>query len=54
MEHITNESNILLAYKNIKNNKGSKTVGTDNKNIEHLKNMRKDKFIELIQNKFTN
>lgn len=54
MEYITNESNILLAYRNIKNNKGSKTPGTDNKNIEHLKNLRKDEFIELIQNKFSN
>lgn len=54
MDYITNESNILLAYRNIKNNKGSKTAGTDNKNIEHLKNLRKDEFIELIQNKFAN
>ncbi|WP_392486710.1 group II intron reverse transcriptase/maturase [Haloimpatiens sp. FM7315] len=54
MDYVTNENNILLAYRNIKNNKGSKTVGTDNKNIEHLKNLRKDEFIELIQNKFAN
>ncbi|WP_308462467.1 group II intron reverse transcriptase/maturase [Clostridium weizhouense] len=54
MDYITSESNILLAYRNIKNNKGSKTVGTDNKNIEHLKSLRKDEFIELIQNKFSN
>lgn len=54
MEYITSESNILLAYRNIKNNKGSKTVGTDNKNIDYLKNLRKDEFIELIQNKFSN
>ncbi|WP_306469021.1 MULTISPECIES: group II intron reverse transcriptase/maturase [Clostridium] len=54
MDYINNESNILLAYRNIKNNKGSKTVGTDNKSIEHLKNLRKDEFIELIQNKFSN
>lgn len=54
MDYITNESNILLAYRNIKNNKVSKTVGTDNKNIEHLKNLRKDEFIELIQNKLAN
>lgn len=54
MEYITDESNILLAYRNIKNNKGSKTVGTDNKNIEYLKKLGKDEFIELIQNKFSN
>lgn len=51
---ITSESNILLAYRNIKNNKGSKTVGTDNKNIEYLKALKKDEFLELIQNKFSN
>jgi len=54
MDYIVDESNILLAYRNIKNNKGSKTVGTDNKNIEHLKALRKDEFIDLIQNKFSN
>lgn len=54
MEYITNENNILLAFRNIKNNKGSKTVGTDNKNIEHLKNLGKDEFVELIQNKLAN
>lgn len=54
IDYIVDESNILLAYRNIKNNKGSKTVGTDNKNIEHFKALRKDEFIDLIQNKFSN
>lgn len=30
IDYIKDEKNILLAYRNIKNNKGSKTVGTDN------------------------
>ena len=54
MDYITSESNILLAYRNIKNNKGSKTVGTDNKSIEYFKNMQKDIFVKRIQNKFKN
>ncbi|MGL5715873.1 MAG: group II intron reverse transcriptase/maturase [Paraclostridium sp.] len=54
MEYITNENNILLAYRNIKNNKGSKTVGTDNKNIDSLKHLGKDEFVNVIQRKFAN
>ncbi|MGL5348696.1 MAG: group II intron reverse transcriptase/maturase [Peptostreptococcaceae bacterium] len=54
MDYITSENNILLAYRNIKNNKGSKTVGTDNKNIESLKNLSEDEFINLIQRKLEN
>ena len=54
MKHITSEQNILLAYRNIKKNKGSTTVGTDNLDIDHFKIMSKDKFIENITNKFTN
>ncbi|MGL4452875.1 MAG: reverse transcriptase domain-containing protein, partial [Sarcina sp.] len=54
MDYITSENNILLAYRNIKNNKGSTTVGTDNKNIESLKKLSSDEFVTLIQNKFAN
>lgn len=54
MDYITSENNILLAYRNIKNNKGSKTVGTDNRNIEYFKSMDKDVFVKRIQNKFKN
>lgn len=54
MDYITSENNILLAYRNIKNNKGSKTVGTDNRNIEYFKGMGKDVFVKRIQNKFKN
>lgn len=54
MDYITSDNNILLAYRNIKNNRGSKTVGTDNKNIEYFKDMSKDELVKRIQNKFKN
>ena len=34
MQFITSKQNILLAYRNIKKNKGSTTVGTDNLDID--------------------
>ncbi len=54
MQYITSTNNILLAYRNIKKNKGSTTVGTDNLDISYFKNMETEKFVERIQNKFTN
>lgn len=35
-ELICNPQNIMLAYRNIKKNSGSKTAGTDKKTIVHL------------------
>ncbi|MGL5716813.1 MAG: group II intron reverse transcriptase/maturase, partial [Paraclostridium sp.] len=54
MDYIASENNILLAYRNIKSNKGSITAGTDNKNIESLKSLSKDEFVNLMQSKFAN
>jgi len=54
MKYITSRNNILLAYRNIKRNKGSLTVGTDNLNTNYFKDMETEKFVELIQNKFAN
>lgn len=54
MDYITSENNILLAYRNIKNNRGSKTVGTDNKSIAHIKRLKSDEFVMKIQSKFAN
>ncbi|WP_202117429.1 group II intron reverse transcriptase/maturase [Clostridium chromiireducens] len=54
MQYITSKNNILLAYRNIKKNNGSTTVGTDNLNISYFQEMQLDKFIELIQNKLAN
>jgi len=54
MKIIMDENNILLAYRNIKNNKGSNTVGTDGRTIEHYKDWSEEKFVEYFQNKLRN
>ena len=51
---ITSKDNILLAYRNIKNNKGSTTQGIDGKTIDYYKEMNTDEFIEYFQNKLSN
>ena len=54
MKIISCENNILLAYRNIKNNKGSATEGTDGKTIEHYKDWSEGKFVEYFQRKLEN
>lgn len=54
MQAIISENNILLAFRNIKKNKGSTTVGTDNLDISYFKEMETEKFVERIQNKLAN
>ena len=54
MQYIISKNNILLAYRNIKKNKGSTTVGTDNLDISYFKEMETEQFIERIQNKLSN
>jgi len=54
MQHITSKNNILLAYRNIKKNKGSTTVGTDNLDISYFKQMETESFVKRIQNKLAN
>ena len=54
MRIITSEDNILLAFRNIKKNKGSKTKGTDGATIEHYKDLTEAKFVKYFQNKFSN
>lgn len=54
MEMVTSERNILLAYRNLKKNKGSKTAGTDKKTIEDIENLDREEYIKLIRNKFSN
>jgi group II intron reverse transcriptase/maturase len=51
---ISSEDNILLAYRNIKNNKGSKTKGTDGRTIEYYKDWSEEKFVKYIQGKLAN
>lgn len=48
---ITSRENILLAYRNIKANRGSKTRGSDYRTILDVKAEESDKVVELIRNK---
>ena len=54
MPLISSEDNIILAYRNIKINKGSRTKGTDGRTIEHYKNWSEEKFVRHFQGKFAN
>lgn len=54
IQYISSEENILLAYRNIKKNKGSTTVGTDKLKISYYKEWDKDKFVNHFQNKLAN
>ena len=49
MELITTEENIKLAYRNIKKNKGSKTAGIDNKNIQYLERWNTDNLVKYVR-----
>jgi len=46
---ITSKNNILLAYRNIKSNTGSKTKGTDDLTIEEYKVIDEESFIKEIR-----
>jgi len=46
---ITSRNNILLAYRNIKSNIGSRTKGTDGLTIEDYKIINEDTFINEIR-----
>lgn len=49
MELILSRNNILLAYRNIKTNQGSKTPGTDKVTIEDIEKMSVDEVISRIR-----
>jgi RNA-directed DNA polymerase len=49
MELIISDENILLAYRTIKSNKGSKTSSTDEMNIIHFAETEQDTFIQNIK-----
>ena len=53
-ELIITEENIMLAYRNIKTNKGSNTEGTDGKNIFQYKNISSSELIELVRSRIEN
>lgn len=46
---ISKRENILLAYRNIKRNKGSHTAGTNHRTIEFWEQMPEDDFVNYIQ-----
>lgn len=54
MPVISCENNILLAYRNIKNNKGSATKGTDGRTVEHYKGWPEAKFVQYFKGKLAN
>ena len=49
MELILSRDNILLAYRNMKANKGSYTAGTDNRNITEIGQMAPDTVVEKVR-----
>ncbi|MBM7557914.1 group II intron reverse transcriptase/maturase [Halanaerobacter jeridensis] len=51
MEHITSRKNILLAYRNIKRNTGSKTRGTNNTTIEDLEKWTSQEIVDYVRNR---
>lgn len=54
MDLITSESNILLAYRKIKRNKGSKTAGTNKKTIIDIAESNPKILIEYVRNRLEN
>lgn len=54
LELIEDENNIMLAYRNIKNNKGSHTKGTDGKTIKSLALLSNEDLIEVVRKKLKN
>lgn len=54
MQIIMCAENIRLAYRNIKNNKGSATKGTDGKTIRDYERMNEEDFIRHFQSKMMN
>ena len=54
MKIIESENNILLAYRNIKKNKGSKTKGTNSTNIVDIGKMETSDVIAYVRNRLTN
>ena len=49
MKLILSRENILLAYRNIKSNSGSKTRGTDNDVIDDIGKLTADEFVEKLR-----
>ena len=54
MKVITSESNILLAFRNIKRNSGSITEGIDGVTIKDVEKLSQEDFIKIVQKRFSN
>lgn len=48
---IISRENIILAFKNLKSNQGSKTPGCDGKTIKDLERLEMDEIVNLVRNK---
>lgn len=53
-EIIISRENILLAYRNIKSNRGSKTKATNNRNILDIGGLENDKIVEYVRRRLDN
>lgn len=51
MQYVLSEENIMLAYRNIKKNNGSRTAGVDRKTIQNLSNLSAERLITTVRNK---
>ena len=54
MDIITSDNNILLAYRKIKRNKGSKTKGTNDSTIEDIADMSEETFVKMVKDRLNN
>ena len=52
-DEIVDERNILLAYRNIKSNTGSKTKGTDGKTIQDIADMTNEHVIAMVKGRLS-
>ena len=53
LEIISSEENIRLAYRNIKKNGGSSTIGIDKLSIKDIENMSIESYVNIIKRKLT-
>lgn len=51
VEIISSRDNILLAYRELKRNKGSMTAGTDKLNIRDIEKIPTENFVRIVQKK---
>ena len=54
MKYIVSDANILMAYRSIKRNTGSKTAGTDGLNIKHIEMLEPDAVCNRVRNILNN